>query len=79
VASKRGVVCATQLGGGGPGKDELKVEVDVKDSGMMIVTTVAPEMQWIGGAAHLQLTCAQHLLTNFESHPLFRIIWACPL
>lgn len=46
-----------QLGGSRSEKDELNVEVDVKDSGMMIVTTVAPEMQWIGGAAHLQFTC----------------------
>jgi len=33
--------------------------VDVKDSGMMIVTTVAPDLQWTGGSAHLQLTCAR--------------------
>ena len=77
LTCERPCVCAAQLGAGGPGKDELKVEVDVKDSGMMIVTTVAPEMQWIGGAAHLQLTCApRHLLPASTRCRMCASCWA---
>lgn len=54
---------AVQLSGSRAEKEELNVEVDVKDSGMMIVTTVAPELQWIGGAAHLQFTCGTDTLS----------------
>lgn len=38
------------------GKGEaLDVSVDVKDSGMMIVTSLTPDLQWTGGSARLAL------------------------
>ena len=45
------------------------MEVDVKDSGMMIVTTVTPELQWTGGSAQLSLQCVR-FLPFLPVHPL---------
>ena len=33
----------------------MEVSVDVKDSGMMIVTTVTPDFRWQSGTAAIQL------------------------
>ncbi len=33
----------------------MEMRVDVKDSGMMIVTTVTPEFRWQSGTAAIQL------------------------
>ncbi len=31
--------------------------MDVKDSGMKIVTTITPDLQWTGGSAELAFKC----------------------
>lgn len=48
-----------QLGGGkAAGEDVLNIQVQAKDSGMMIVTTLTPNLEWTGGAADLALQYA---------------------
>ncbi len=44
-----------QLNSGAAAAEPMEVRVDVKDSGMMIVTTVTPEFRWQSGTAAIQL------------------------
>ena len=46
--------CA-QLNSSAAAAEPMEVRVDVKDSGMMIVTTVTPEFRWQSGTAAIQL------------------------
>ena len=45
----------SQLNSGAAAAEPMEVRVDVKDSGMMIVTTVTPEFRWQSGTAAIQL------------------------
>ena len=45
----------SQLNSGAAMSEPMEVRVDVKDSGMMIVTTVTPEFRWQSGTAAIQL------------------------
>ena len=44
-----------QLSSGSAAGEPMEVRVDVKDSGMMIVTTVTPDFRWQAGTAAIQL------------------------
>jgi hypothetical protein len=53
------VVCWSQLGNGkASGEELLDVQIQAKDSGMMIVTTLTPNLEWTGGSADLAVQCA---------------------
>lgn len=40
----------------------LDIELQARDSGMMIVATITANLEWTGGAADLALLCALFLL-----------------
>ena len=50
-----GTVPLAELSGSTAAGEPMDVRVDVKDSGMMIVTTVTPEFRWQSGTAAIQL------------------------